>query len=234
MDELEFRRRVYADPDTTDQAVVAAAKADPAKMAFWQEQKHLNRALTATAQVEVPPDLAHRLIWQQSANEFVRQRKRNRWYVALAASVAFAIGLSITLLPQQSVRLGNEALVHMQYAETEQAHSVLPVNLAQINAKLAGFGASFTEMIGDVTVANYCHLQSVRSLHLIMRTSQGTVSVFIVPQRDDISLPPQFADDRFHGQAVNMQRANIMVVGDKHADLAPVVNKVRQSMRFSA
>ncbi|MCU7555163.1 DUF3379 domain-containing protein [Alteromonas sp. ASW11-19] len=234
MDELEFRRRVYANPDTTDQDVVAAATADPAKMAFWQEQKQLNRALADTARIDVPPDLAHRLIWQQSANEFVRQRKRNKWYVALAASVAFAIGLSITLLPQQSVSLGNEALVHMQYAETEQAHSVLPVDLAQINAKLAGFGASFTDMIGDVKVANYCHLQSVRSLHLIMRTSQGTVSVFIVPPRDDVDLPAQFADERYHGQAVNMQRANIMVVGDKHADLAPVMEKVRRSMRFSA
>ena len=28
MDELEFRRRIYADPETTDSDVVEAAKAD--------------------------------------------------------------------------------------------------------------------------------------------------------------------------------------------------------------
>ena len=31
MDELEFRRRIYADPETTDSDVVEAAKADESK-----------------------------------------------------------------------------------------------------------------------------------------------------------------------------------------------------------
>ena len=34
MDELEFRRRIYADPNTTDSDLVAAANADEKKRAF--------------------------------------------------------------------------------------------------------------------------------------------------------------------------------------------------------
>ncbi|GGW74471.1 DUF3379 family protein [Alteromonas halophila] len=233
MDELEFRRRVYANPDTTDAEVVKAAQQDPGKRAFWNEQKKLDRDLKQAAKVEIPDDLAHKLIWQQSAYEFARHKRRSRWYMALAASLAFTIGLSFTLFTRQPLNLGNEVLAHMVYAEDEQAHSAVPVDLRQVNAKLASFGASFTDMIGDVEVVNYCHLQSVRSLHLILNTQQGKMSVFVVPNRDDISLPDNFADDRYHGQGVHMQRASIMVVGHKNANLLPMLDNVKQRIQFS-
>ncbi|WP_414830278.1 DUF3379 family protein [Alteromonas sp. H39] len=234
MDELEFRRRVYANPDTTDREVIEAAKSDPAKQAFWQEQKAQDSALLEVMKIPVPEDMAHKLIWQQTANEFVRHKKRSRWYVAMAASVAFAVGISLTLFNRAEVSLGNEALVHMQYAAAEQSHSGLPVDLTQVNAKLAGFGASLTDMVGNVKVANYCHLNNVRSLHLIMETDQGLMSVFVVPHRKDIVLPDAFSNDTFHGEAVKMQRANILVVGDKRADLTPVMQEVKSKIQFSA
>lgn len=234
MDELEFRRRVYANPDTTDPDVIDAAKHDPAKRAFWTEQKKLDRELKQAVHVPVPDDLAHKLIWQQSADEFARHKRRSRWYIALAASIAFTIGLSFTLVTQPSVGLGNQVLAHMIHADDEQTHSVLPVDLRQVNAKLASFGATFTDNIGDIKVANYCHLDNVRSLHLIVNTEQGKMSVFIVPRRDDLTLPQEFADDRYHGQGIEMQRASIMVVGDKHADLSPILSSVQQRIRFSA
>ena len=234
MDELEFRRRVYANPDTTDRDIVEAAKSDPAKQAFWQEQKAQDNALLEIMKVPVPEDMAHKLIWQQTANEFVRHKKRSRWYVAMAASVAFAIGISFTFFNQGQVSLGNEALVHMQYASAEQSHSGLPVDLTQVNAKLAGFGASLTGMVGDIKVANYCHLNNVRSLHLIMETDQGLMSVFVVPHRDDILLPDAFSNEAYHGEAVKMQRADILVVGDKEANLKPVMQEVTSKIQFSA
>lgn len=233
MDELEFRRRVYANPDTTDRDIIEAAKSDPAKQAFWQEQKIQDNALLEAIKVPVPEDMAHKLIWQQTASEFVRHKKRSRWYVALAASVAFAVGISFTLFHRGPVSLGNEALVHMQYAATERSHSGLPVDLTQVNAKLAGFGASLTEMVDNVKVANYCHLNNVRSLHLIMDTEYGLMSVFVVPSREDISLPEAFSNDQYHGEAVKMQRANILVVGDKQADLTPVVQEMTRKIQFS-
>jgi len=80
MDELEFRRRIYADPETTDNDVVDAAKQDDNKRKFWNEQIQLDRQLRKAVKVDVPEDLSHRLIWQQSASEFKRYQKRSRWY----------------------------------------------------------------------------------------------------------------------------------------------------------
>lgn len=234
MDELEFRRRIYADPETTDSDVVAAAKDDENKRNFWNEQLHFDKQLRKAVKVDVPEDLANRLIWQQSANEFARYQKRSRWYVALAASVAFTVGIGFTMWYHQPISVGGQALAHMQYAEIEQAHSQMPVNLEMVNAKLASFGASFDDMIGDVEVVNFCHLSTVRSLHLIVNTPQGKMSVFVVPERGDIRVPSEFNDKQYRGESIKMQHANIMVVGSKDADLSEMKSTITKRLQFSA
>ena len=234
MDELEFRRRIYADPETTDSDVVEAAKADESKRSFWNEQKQLDKQFKQALKVEVPDDLASKLIWQQSADEFIRYKRRSRWYVAMAASVAFTIGIGLTMRYHQPLSIGGQALAHMQYAEMEHAHSLLPVDLNMVNAKLASFGGSLSEMLDGIEVANYCHLSTVRSLHLIVNTPQGKMSVFVVPQRGDISVPSEFEDSQYHGESIKMRRANVMVVGDKGADLSEVKKAVSERIQFSA
>ncbi|APD89306.1 hypothetical protein BM524_05500 [Alteromonas mediterranea] len=234
MDELEFRRRIYADPETTDSDVVEAAKADESKRSFWNEQKQLDKQFKQALKVEVPDDLASKLIWQQSADEFTRYKRRSRWYVAMAASVAFTIGIGLTMWYHQPLSIGGQALAHMQYAEMEHAHSLLPVDLNMVNAKLASFGGSLSEMLDGIEVANYCHLSTVRSLHLIVNTPQGKMSVFVVPQRGDISVPSEFEDSQYHGESIKMRRANVMVVGDKGADLSEMRKAVSERIQFSA
>ena len=234
MDELEFRRRIYADPETTDSDVVEAAKADESKRSFWNEQKQLDIQFKQALKVEVPDDLASKLIWQQSADEFTRYKRRSRWYVAMAASVAFTIGIGLTMWYHQPLSIGGQALAHMQYAEMEHAHSLLPVDLNMVNAKLASFGGSLSEMLDGIEVANYCHLSTVRSLHLIVNTPQGKMSVFVVPQRGDISVPSEFEDSQYHGESIKMRRANVMVVGDRGADLSEMKKAVSERIQFSA
>ena len=152
----------------------------------------------------------------------------------MAASVAFTIGIGLTMWYHQPLSIGGQALAHMQYAEMEHAHSLLPVDLNMVNAKLASFGGSLSEMLDGIEVANYCHLSTVRSLHLIVNTPQGKMSVFVVPQRGDISVPSEFEDSQYHGESIKMRRANVMVVGDKGADLSEMKKAVSERIQFSA
>ena len=234
MDELEFRRRIYADPETTDSDVVEAAKADESKRSFWNEQKQLDKQLKQALKVDVPEDLASKLIWQQSTDEFNRYKRRSRWYLAIAASVAFTVGIGLTMWYHQPLSIGGQALAHMQYAEMETAHSLLPADLDMVNAKLASFGGSFNEMLDGVEVVNYCHLSTVRSLHLIVDTPQGKMSVFVVPERGDVTVPSEFSDEQYRGESIKMRHANVMIVGDKDADLSVMKKAVSERIRFSA
>ena len=184
--------------------------------------------------VDVPEDLASKLIWQQSADEFTRYKRRSRWYLAMAASVAFTVGIGLTMWYHQPLSIGGQALAHMQYAEMEHAHSLLPVDLNMVNAKLAGFGCSVRGMLDGVEVANDCHLSTVRSRHRIVNTPQGKMSVFVVPERGEVSVPSEFADGQDHGESSKMKHANVMIVGDKDADLSEMKKAVSERIQFSA
>lgn len=235
MDELEFRRRVVADPDTTDPDTIAAAKADPAKRDFLAQQKRLNQQLASAVQVDVPEDLAHKLIWHQSAREFAKQRRRNRWHIALAASVAFMVGIGFTLWSQKPLSLESQALAHMRHAQTERELASHTVSLDEVNAKLAGFGALFTGNIGTVEVANYCHLGTLRSVHLIVSTNTGDISVFIIPPSGDTERQTfEFANDQYHGQGMQLASARIMVVGERQSDVQTIFDNVSRQIYFSA
>lgn len=235
MDDLEFRRRVFANPNTTDKDVTDTAAKDSDKAQLKQSLQQLDSQLNQALKIPVPEDLAHKLIWEQKAEEFRRHKRRTPWYIGLAASFALTLGISGTMVMHTaSINIGDEALAHMRYAETEQPHSAVAVDMNLINAKLAGLGGTLVSSIGNVRVANYCHLNTTQSLHLILDTEQGTMSVFILPQKNNQDVPDAFADNQYHGESWALQQASIMVVGEKGADLEPLMRKVKRSITFSA
>ena len=234
MDELEFRREVYADPSADNPRVKQAAESDPAKMAFLKELRQLDADLKQAAKVPVPDDLAHKLIWQGTIADFAAHKKRSRRHLALAASVAFVVGISFTVWQQQShtIDFSQEALAHMHYQEMLPNASV--VSLRDVNSKLETFGATLASDIGTIKSANYCHLDKQRSLHLILETEQGLVSVFVLPKTDNGTFEPAFSDNQYAGEKLDLQQANVLVVGEKGNDLSALKENVKQRMIFSA
>lgn len=233
MDELEFRRRVYTNPADNDKALLEAAAQNPDNDAFWQEIKQLDDKLKVAAKVPVPDDLANRLILKQTLREFNHQKRRNRWYIGLAASVAFTCGIALTAWQQQHVQLDEAALAHMYYAETEQPHGSAEITPQLVNAKLAQFGAELDPSIGHIASVNYCLLDAIRSLHLIIETPQGRMSVFLVPDHDK-PMTDDFADSVYQGTSYALHKTNILVVGDKGANIPAFKSELKQYLKFSA
>ena len=64
MDDLQFRRRIYADPNTRDEDMLAAIKSDPTKQSFTQELEDLDHKIFQALNVDVPSDLSDKLIFQ--------------------------------------------------------------------------------------------------------------------------------------------------------------------------
>ncbi|MCW8093055.1 DUF3379 family protein [Alteromonas sp. ASW11-130] len=234
MDELEFRRRIYADPNTTDEAVIAAAKTDTKKQAFWNEVKSFNQKLEKATDIAVPEDLAHRLIWQQGIKQFQQKKQRSRRLLAVAASVAIMIGVSFTLWNQWlNADLQNQLLTHASYADQEEAHADAPADLTNVNAKLAGYGAQFENNMGEVKVANHCYLGAAKTLHLILKTAQGTLSVFVFPEHESRYIPKQFANEHVKGSLLTMNDRSVVVMGERDADLTAWESKLKKTLTFS-
>lgn len=233
MDELEFRRRVYANPADTDDALREAAKSNSDYEAFLQDTKKLDEKIKAAAQVPVPDDLANKLILQQKMRDFNHHKRRNRWYIGLAASVAFMFGIGVTAWHQQHIQLDQAALAHMYYAETEQPHGEAEITPHLVNAKLAQFGARLDPAIGHVASVNYCVLDAIQSLHLIVETAQGRMSVFLVPAEDKPTIS-DFEDQVYRGSGYALHNTNILVVGEKGTNINEFKSQLQQRLTFSA
>ncbi len=235
MDELEFRRRIYADPHTNDEAVIAAAKADKNKQAFWNGVKSLDQQLGKAVDIPVPQDLAHRLIWQQGVEQFKQKKKRSRRFFTIAASVAMIAGFSFTLWSQWlNADLQKQLLTHVAHADEEQPHSDLPADLSNVNSKLASLDGYLEQNIGDIKIANFCYLGAAKTLHLILKTAQGNLSVFVLPEYEDRSLSRYFANEQFKGSLITMNNRNVVIVGGQQTDLSDLETKLKQNLKFSA
>jgi hypothetical protein len=235
MDELEFRRTLYADPNCTDEKVLAAIADDPKKQAFYKELKQLDKNMHQASQVTVPDDLAHKLILRQTMQFHKASKVRNRIHLALAASVAFVVGVSFTMWQQSHLLdLSKQAIAHVHYEGAYALDAQENFSLQQVNAKLAQFGGEFTEELGHVYYANFCDFENVRSLHMVMQSENGKVSVFVIPYDDTHNAKGSASGKGYQSQAIDVKRASIVVVGEEGANVQKMQEQLKRKIQFSA
>jgi hypothetical protein len=236
MDDLEFRRAIYADPHCTDESVLLAAAQDPKKQEFWDELKKLDDNIMQASQIEVPAGLAQKLILKQTVEQHKIERKRTRVHLALAASIAFAFGISVTTLQEQKViDLGEHALAHIYHEGDGYALNANgDLGLTQVNAKLASLGTQFTENVGRIYYANFCNFDGLRSFHMVMESGQGKVTVFVLPLDDHHTPTESFSDGKMHGETIETNKARFIIVGEEGKSIESFKSKLQRNVTFSA
>lgn len=235
MDDLEFRRTIYADPNCDDQKLQDAAIKDPSKQDFWAELRKTDANIKQTLEIKVPEDLAHKLILRQTIQSHNLHKKRNRMQLALAASIAFAVGVSFTLWQQQSyIDLTAQSLAHVYHEGPHALQANENFSLQQVNVKLAQYGAHLSKDIGQIYYANHCEFDKVKSLHMVMQGQHGRVTVFVVPHHKGYQAQDTYSDGFMTAQSIELRNADLVVVGENIDDVKSIKGKLQQQMIFSA
>lgn len=234
MDELTFRRTIYAEPNTQDAKVIEAAKADPAKQAFWNEVKAMENQIFAASQVPVPENLADKLLLRQSFEERQQEHSKRPWYIAMAASVAVAAVLTFNVIqPISGNALANDVFAHVSYMEKEMMMGAGSVDLDQVNAKMATFNGSVNGDLGEIVSANYCYLDKIKSLHLIIKGEKGLINMFVMPDNLTESIQETFNNASMIGTSFLIESAKVIIVGEDAEELKGVKESAQQQMKFS-
>jgi len=232
MDELKFRRQAYEDPHNQDPEFVAQMQENAEYLAFVAELKGLDAKITHELKVDVPEDLADKLILRQQLQQHHKQRRQTGFLVAMAASIAFIVGISFSLLRLGPVDLAEHALAHV-YHEGVALQVDQNVNFSQVNAQLASMNnlgnAKFTEQPGKVYYTSYCDFQGVKSLHLVLQAEKGKVTLFIVPIEKRMVLDNTFADGKYQGMGFEAGDAYILLVGEDQTDLSFVKDEIKNT-----
>lgn len=232
MDELKFRRQAYGEPNCQDEDFLTATHDSPERESFLNDLKKLDSKLERALKVDVPEDLAAKLLLNQQLHQHQTQRRKSGFTLALVASVAFIAGISFTLLRMGPVDLGEHALAHV-YHEAMALKVDDNVGFDEVNFQLASMGtlgnAKFTKQPGKVYYSTDCDFQGVKSLHLVMQGEHGKVTLFIVPLEDRMVLDEAFADNNYIGKGFATDKAYMLLVGEDTADLGYVKEEIKQT-----
>ena len=213
MDELTFRRRIYADPQDSGADIKEACISDPKKAKFKAELLDFDEKINRAMFVDVPDNLAERILLNkhiQNQNNIAKKRKTH-WLVA--ASVIFSVGLGSVFfnINKSTNQLVTHALMHMQ-SELDHIPTEGSYTLAQVNAKLAEFGGTLIDNIGTIKFVSFCRFEGTRSLHIVMTDEGKDVTVFVVPKSSGLLAQSDINDGNYYGTSVSEANADLVVI----------------------
>ncbi|MBL4900028.1 MAG: DUF3379 domain-containing protein [Colwellia sp.] len=236
MDDLTFRRSIYADPTSQDDDIIAAKNADPAKKQLAQELCLFDEKLKQAMKIPVPDDLCDKLLLRQTLASHQQEKRKSRVHLALAASVAIIAGLVVNYLQFSSsyTNLGDYALAHVYHEENDFYNDDSNrVSLTSLNKKMTTFNGHFNESLGELISADYCRFDGVKSLHLVFQGITDTVTVFVVPKKEHLAFTNKFSDNKLQGQSLGFKHANILVVADKNESLEVWQRAINDNITWS-
>lgn len=235
MDDILFRHTATATPnDKSDEFLKRIAESDSDK-ALVKEAKQFDDSLKALLQVEPPADLSDKILLEQS---FAVEKERvmsGRWHIAIAASVAFVIGISMPLLNDLSHSPQDIGEVAMQHVKAEYyftAKTDEKASLSMVNAKLARYGAHAHDNLGEVSYVNYCSLKGTPALHMVLKGEKGPVTVFVVPEDAKFTPNESFHNQHMKGITEKMGDSNVVIVGERDEPLQRTRNMIHKNIQW--
>ncbi|WP_116643875.1 DUF3379 family protein [Salinivibrio sp. HTSP] len=229
MDDLEFRRRLLADPYDTDPELQAAKAESERHQGYADDIAELDSKIDQALRVEVPEDLPDKILFSQTTD--VEQGvKRPRWHLAIAASIAFVFGIALGQFNWGSATLdlNQTALAHYYHEHAFIEGINEGATIEQVNAKLQPFGKAFNALPGEVTYINHCSFGGQHALHMVMESDGQAYTVFVVPSASQ--APAQKSDGKMQAVSRPVQSASVIVVGEAKSPAAPIAEQLQQQL----
>ena len=236
MDDISFRHTAIATPNDKGDAFLQRQAESELDKALVNEAKQFDLELQTLLKVDLPEDLAEKILLEQS---FAVENKRalsDRWHIAIAASIAFIIGISLPLLNNLNslpADLGSVAMQHVQEEYYFTAKIDEQASRASVNAKLASYCGKVSGDLGNVFFVNYCSFEGTPALHLIMQGEKGRVTVFVVPDDAGFTETAVFNNQHLKGLVEKIGRANVVIVGEKDEPLEKTHLKLQKNIQWN-
>lgn len=239
MDELEFRRRIMSDPKQRDSEICAAIKESEQNAQFADEVLDLDKQIAKAMAVDVPEDLADKILFNQTsvARDNVVRPNFARKAMAMAASVAFVAGLlvgqlnwsNLVVSPAQA-SLATTALQHVVDEKPFIQNLDEQVKSSQINAKMMPFDHQLSETFPyHVYYLNHCGFGKSNALHMVFRGEKGKVTLFLtgIPSNQTVD----FNEDGMAGVVEPMGDTSMIIVGDEGEDVAKIAESISKIIK---
>ncbi|ENM5742558.1 DUF3379 domain-containing protein [Vibrio metoecus] len=242
MDELEFRRKVMSDPKQRDKELLEMIATNESSAKYVDDVLQLDKHIAQAFKIDVPDDLADKILFQQSAlleDEKVIRPQFVRKATAIAASIAFTAGLlvgqvqwgNILVSPAQA-SLSEMAVQHVIHEEGFVNRLDEQADMSQINAKMQPFAY---KMDGDfpyhVYYLNHCGFGKENAVHMVFQGEKGKVTLFFTPIVSKQALA--FKQDGMSGIVEPIGEASLILVGEQGENVSAIAQKLMPMIQSS-
>ncbi|EGU29359.1 DUF3379 domain-containing protein [Vibrio scophthalmi] len=234
MDELEFRRRIMSDPKHRSSDIVDAMRANESHSKFVDDINELDAQIAKAMNVDVPDDLADRILFHQSSQQPTNVIRPNfiKRSMAMAASVAFAFGLLVgqinwgnVLVTPAQASLADTAIEHVIAEKPFVDHLDEQVSSAQINAKMQPFDQQLEKSFPyHVYYLNHCGFGDANALHMVFAGEHGKVTLFIT--NISSNSVQDFTQQGMSGVVEPVGDSSLIVVGEKGEDVTAIAKSI--------
>lgn len=247
MDELEFQKRVLAQPNDIDSELKEFANEDSARAQFIKDSEALDEQIKAALDVPVPDDFASRILAHTQAHadddqvsdsqpmasvSHIKPKQRTPWYLAIAAMAMLGTGAFVYQQTTSQAGLGEHALAHI-YHEMNSLSATESVSIDDVNKLLAKFGGTVDSLPGEVTYLRYCDFEGKQSVHLVFQSQSGPVTVFFVPKNKVLEGSGPFKDQRFEGRISKFPAGEAVLVAQHSAPVDLFQEQLNGAVRWN-
>ena len=218
----EAHLAIGAEPDATSPALEEHVRACASCARYRQEMRQLDanihRALEldmASLKSDAPARPAVRLVTETPpASPVLAPQRASAWRGGWALAASLLIGVVAVLffwgaLPAHS--LASDIVTHVMSESTDVSPSTLAVVLERTRLQL-------DSLPGEVVFAETCFFRGRLVPHLIVRTTEGPVTVMILPE-ERVSVPEHFDEGGYRGVVIpDNDRGSIAVLSRAQLD----------------
>lgn len=228
---LEYRRRLLTDPaDRAPEVLQHQAQCPPCA----QESdciRHVDQQLRTALNVEVPDDLASRILLRRSLQPRrpALPLRRLAWVASLVLCAGLAGWTGYAWRGSAGYPTLEAAVLEHVAGEAVTMEVDGDIPHAQVRALLARFGADLRGDLGRVRYAGICHVRNRDGAHLVLAGRQGPVMVLILPH-ESVSGRQVVRSPQFFGVIVPARQGSIAVLGEADEALQETADQVADSL----
>ncbi len=232
MDDLEFRKAALIDPNDQSPEFLEKTHQSPGNQRFVAQQRAFEQRLSETLNIKTPDNLADRIILNQQLSEYKsrQQKRQKKWFVGSIAASLFAIALGFALWTPGNVdgKQLTEQVIKHYYQDTHALNVTMDVPKNNIDSMLASYGGKLDNPIGKVAFLGHCIIGGHTGVHLVLDTSQGQVTVLILPTQA-VNHVYQLHNQQLSGIIYPSKKGSIAILTE-HAE---VISSTRQRLDSS-
>ena len=212
---VEFRRQLAIDPQATAADFVQHRAECPRCAEAHARALTFEGGLARALNVAAPAQLAEAILLAQTTA--ARRRRTNlRRASIFAAAAALVLALGVVGMRAEAKPLSVQAVEHL-HSEEEVLALTAPVAAAEVTATFAKRGVTLKQVPDGISFVAPCPVGNHRSVHLVMPTADGPLTVIYVADQK-IGAAADFERDGLRGRSLPLGNGTLILLAKSQAE----------------